>query len=58
VITCAHVYYRGEWIFNCSKLGFEQVPLNVADAKSAAEKAVGICRAYVQKLNEAFGACG
>lgn len=57
-ITCAHIYYPGEWIFNCHELGFAQRQLHVTDAQSAAEKAVGICRDYVQKLHSAFSACG
>ena len=57
-ITCGHIYYPGEFIFHCHKLGFDTKPLNVTDAQSAAEKAFGICRTTVQKLNEAFSTCG
>ena len=57
-ITCGHIYAPGEFVFSCYKLGFDTMALNVPDAQSAATKAVGICRKYVQKLNEAFSTCG
>ena len=46
-IVCNHLYHRGEWIFHCSQLGFEEYGLKEKTAKDAAEKAVEICKLKV-----------
>lgn len=43
-IVCSHVWYKGEWIFNCHELGFKEKHLGVMSPETAADMAYLFCK--------------
>jgi len=54
VVTSGHIYYRGQWIMHCFKVGVDTLPLNVVSLEEAKNKALEIVKSKITKWYNYF----
>ena len=54
-VTKGHIYYKGQWIMHCHKIGLTEIDLHLSGdvvAEKAQERAINIVRSYLRDLIE------
>lgn len=50
IITCGHIYYKGEWIMHCFDLGIKEMSLFVKTKEEAKKKSINIVKNLLNNM--------